>query len=272
MLLAYKDLDVLTTTINSELAKIQVWFECNKLSLNISKTNFMYFRNAHTPPVNCNIHINGVPLTEKLSTKFLGVTIDANLNWHEHILTITRSISKNTGILYKLKKMLSAKSLFLLYNALILPYLNYCNIVWGNCSITKINQLFLLQKKAIRICSQSNYLDHTNPIFKNHKSLKVEDIHTFQTSIFMYKYTTNLLPVSFQSFFTYNADIHAYPTRRSTDLHLNNPRTLLAQKSIRHHGPDIWNSLPESIKSCTALHSFKATAKKYVLSKYNDQQ
>ena len=221
----------------------------------------MCFRNAHTPPVNCNIHINGVPLTEKLSTKFLGVTIDANLNWHEHILNITKSISKNTGILYKLKKLLSTKSLFMLYNALILPYLNYCNIVWGNCSITKINQLFLLQKKAIRICSQSNYLDHTNPIFKKQKSLKVEDIHTFQTAIFMYKYTTNILPISFQSFFTYNANVHSYPTRRSADLHLNNPRTILAQKSIRHHGPDIWNSLPESIKSSTSLNAFKATAK-----------
>ena len=95
ILYSHKDLDVLTTTINSELAKVQVWFECNKLSLNISKTNFMYFRNAHTPPVNCNIHINGVPLNEKLSTKFLGVTIDANLNWHEHILNITKYFKKS---------------------------------------------------------------------------------------------------------------------------------------------------------------------------------
>ena len=165
--------------------------------------------------------------------------------------------------------MLSTKSFFLLYNALILPFLNYCNIVWGNCSQTEINSLFLLQKKAMRICSQSNYLDHTNPIFQNQKLLKVEDIHTYQTSIFMYKYTTNLLPRSFQSFFTLNTNIHSYPTRRSADFHLNNPKTLLAHKSIRHHGPDIWNSLPDTVKSRTSLHSFKASAKKYVLSKYN---
>ena len=269
ILYSHKNMDVLTTTINSELDKVQLWFKCNKLSLNISKTNFMYFRNVHTPPVNCNLKINDVPLTEKLSTKFLGVTIDANLNWHEHVHSITKSISKNIGILYKLKKLLSTKSLFLLYNALILPFLNYCNIVWGNCSQTEINSLFLLQKKAMRICSQSNYLDHTNPIFQNQKLLKVEDIHTYQTSIFMYKDTTNLLPRSFQSFFTLNTNIHSYPTRRSADFHLNNPKTLLAHKSIRHHGPDIWNSLPDTVKSRTSLHSFKASAKKYVLSKYN---
>ena len=124
-------------------------------------------------------------------------------------------------------------SLFLLYNALILPFLNYCNIVWGNCNKTKINTLVLLQKRAIRICSHTNDLAHMHHShFKRLKTLKAEDIHTFQTAIFMYKYVTNLLPPSFQNFFTYNANIHSYPTRRSTDVHLNNPRTLLAHKTI----------------------------------------
>ena len=161
--------------------------------------------------------------------------------------------------------MISTKSLFLLYNALIVPFLNYCNIVWGNCNKTKINTLLLLQKRAIRICSHTNYLAHTTPIFKRMKTLKAEDIHTFQTAIFMYKYVTNLLPPSFQNFFTNNANILSYPTRRSTDFHLNNPRTLLAHKTIRlmdqtfgihfprhsNHGPlSPLSKLPQEKWSC----------------------
>ena len=149
----------------------------------------------------------------------------------------------------------------MLYNAFILSYINYCNIVWGNCNKSKINLILLLQKRAIRICTQSAYLAHTTPIFKRLKVLKIDDIHTYLTAIFMYKYTTNLLPSSFVNFFSYNANIHSYPTRHSRDFHLNNPKTLLAHKSIRHHGPDIWNSLPETLKSRTSLYSFKATAK-----------
>ena len=154
--------------------------------------------------------------------------------------------------------------------ALILPFLNYCNIVWGNCSKTEIQTLALLQKKAIRICSHSNYLAHTTPIFKELKTLKVNDIHRYQTAIFMFKHTANLLPPSFQNFFTHNTNIHSYPTRHSTDFHLNNPKTLKAHKSIRHHGPDIWNSLPETLKSRTSLYSFKAHAKNVILSQYNN--
>ena len=270
ILYSHKNIDILTTTLNSELAKVQAWFECNKLSLNIDKTNFMYFKNIHSPPINCNIKINNKPLTEKFSTKFLGVTIDANLTWHEHVNNITKSISKNIGILYKLRNLISSTSLYLLYNALILPFLNYCNISWGNCSKTEIQTLFLLQKKAIRICSHSHYLAHTTPIFKEIKTLKVNDIHTYQTAIFMFKYSANLLPPSFQNFFIHNANIHSYPTRRSSDFHLNNPKTLKAHKSIRHHGPDIWNSLPETLKSRTSLYSFKTYAKKFILSQYND--
>ena len=65
ILYSHKNLDVLISTLNSEVSKVQTWFECNKVSVNVYKTNFMYFKNANTPPDDCNIHINGVPLIEK---------------------------------------------------------------------------------------------------------------------------------------------------------------------------------------------------------------
>jgi len=268
ILYSHKDLNTAISTLNNELSRIQLWFKCNKLSLNIKKTNFMYFRNVHSPQIQCNILIDDIPLVEKQSTKFLGIEIDCNLTWNDQINNITKSISRNIGIMSKLKYFISEKSLLTLYNALVLSYLNYCNIVWGSCSQTKINSLLLLQKKAVRICNHSSYLAHTTPIFKNLKILTLNDIHTLHTSIFMYKYTTNLLPPSFSNFFNYNANIHSYPTRHSSDFHLHNPKTLIAHKSIRHHGPDIWNSLPQPLKRMTSLSSFKAATKKSLLSQY----
>ena len=211
------------------------------------------------------------PLLEKKSTKFLGVTLDSNLNWNNHIDNITTLISKVIGILRRLKYFVTEKVLTMLYNALILPYINYCNVVWGNCNKTKVNVIFLLQKKAIRICTNSHYLEHTDSLFLRLKVLKVDDIHKFQTAIFMFKYTQNLLPL-FHNAFSLNRDVHAYPTRHRNDFHLNNPKLLLAQKSIRHNGPDIWNSLPLHIKQYTSLYSFKANTKKYFLAQYHTVQ
>ena len=122
----------------------------------------------------------------------------------------------------------------MLYNALILPHLNYCNIVWGNSAITKLNSILLLQKRAIRVCTRSGYLTETEPLFRCLKTLKIFDISLYQTKFFIHKYNLKLLPSAFQNLFHRNTDVHTYPTRHSRDFHLNNPKILLAHKSIRH--------------------------------------
>ena len=50
-----KQLGVLYTTINIELAKIYQWFKLNKLSLKIKKTNYIVFRNKNSPTINTNL-------------------------------------------------------------------------------------------------------------------------------------------------------------------------------------------------------------------------
>ena len=232
---SHTDPQTLICTLNAELQKISSWFKSNKLSLNIDKTNFIYFKNVHSPDTECNLYIDGLSLVEKKSTKFLGVTIDSNLTWNEHIKNINTIISRNIGILYKLKDLLKEKSLFTLYNALVLPYITYCNIAWANSNKTKTETVHLLQKRALRICTHSHYLSSSEPLFKKLKTLKIHDIHTLQSAIFMYKYSTNILPSSFHNLYTANSSVHSYPTRHSKDYHLNNPKLIIAQKSIRHH-------------------------------------
>ena len=125
--------------------------------------------------------------------------------------------------LYKLKEFLSEKSLLILYNSLILSHINYCNIVWGNCSTTNII-LYSFFKNGLYVISQIQVtLAHTEPLFHRLKILRMQDIHTLQTGIFMYKYTHDQLPSLFQSIFNINSNIHTYPTRRSNDFHLENP-------------------------------------------------
>ena len=269
IVLSHKNLNRLISTLNVELAKVSSWFKCNKLSLNISKTNFMHYQTAHTNiKLPCNIKIDNMPLVQKDNAKFLGITIDSHLTWNQHVTNISIAIAKGIGILYKVKNYLLEHSLLMIYNTLILPYLNYCNIVWGNCHKTKLNQIMLLQKKAVRICTNSTYLSHTNPLFHKLKVFKIHDINTLQIALFMFKYNKELLPPVFSNFFSYNKNIHSYPTRSRNDIHLNNPKNLLAHKSLRHHGPEIWNSLPVDIKSEILLNTFKKRVKGLLLNQY----
>ena len=229
----------------------------------------MYFKHhSHNndPPI--NIKIDDKPLEKKNKSKFLGVILDETLTWNEHLHHVRMCISKSIGIVSKLKFLLPHSTLFLLYNTLVLPYITYCNIVWANCGSTKINSIFKLQKRAIRICTGSHFLAHTDPLFHKLKTLKIFDLNTIQTAVIMFKYTKNQLPSSFDNMFRFNNSVHSYPTRISGNFHLVNPKLSITHRSVRHCGPDIWNNLPDNIKSCSTLYSLKATLKRNKIQSY----
>ena len=217
---SHKDLNILITTLNLELKKLSLWFKSNKLSLNINKTNFMYFKNIHSKQVfQNNIFIDNMPIIEKQETTFLGVLIDSNVTWNSHIRNICMLVSRGIGILYKLRYYLSQRSLLMLYNSFILSNISYCNIVWGNSNNMKIEKILRLQKKALRICTYSHYIAHTDPIFYNLKTLKIGDIHTFQTAIFMYKFSTKTIPMPFRIVsFTIEIFIHILHDTHPTSI------------------------------------------------------
>ena len=101
--------NVLYDTMNTELHEVCNWFKCNKLSLNVSKTNLILLgtayktKNAHA---NSYIYFDGCQLTRITNTKFLGMTIYGNLTWKPHIENVCKLCSTNLGVLSKVKHFL----------------------------------------------------------------------------------------------------------------------------------------------------------------------
>ena len=79
--------------LNNELKKLRNWFDLNKLSLNILKTNYMIFSNKKCNDT-VNIFMKDCLINRVQVTKFLGVMIDEALNWKSHILYIKSKLSK----------------------------------------------------------------------------------------------------------------------------------------------------------------------------------
>ena len=104
-------------------------------------------------------------------------------------------IARCLGVMNKVKSVLSHKLLKMLYFFMIHPYLNYCIILWGNASLVALKKLTILQKRAIRIITGSKYLDHTNILFKNCQILKLSDLFNFHVNQFVYLSIKSLLPI-----------------------------------------------------------------------------
>ena len=263
----HSNLNVLFDTVNSELNNISSWIRANKLSLNIKKTSFMLFSKkvTHHPQI-VYIDNNQIPRTDCL--KFLGLYIDQDLSWKQHVNYLCKIISRNVGIINKLKHFFPREVLVTLYNALILPYINYGILAWGNSGIAQINRLLILQKKAFRIINYTDYLAHCDPLFYKHNSLKISDIYLLQLGIFMYKLNSNNLPQSICSLFTKNINIHDHFTRQCNEFHQSFARTTLSYRTIKHEGPRLWYSLDSNLKSTSTLIFFKRKFKDLLLSKY----
>ena len=104
-------------------------------------------------------------------------------------------------MLSKLRHFVTRSILVSLYYSLIYPYFIYGIVVWGNTYHHTTNPLYILQKKAIRIMTFSDFKEHTNPIFIDLKILKFHDLVQFQTAIFMLDFRYGNLPVVFNQFY-----------------------------------------------------------------------
>jgi len=145
----------------------------------------------------------------------------------------------------------------MLYSSLILPYLNYGLLAWGNTHQSFLDRLLLLQKRIIRIICDSTARSHTDPLFFNNKLLKINELYLYQLGQFMYKYDNKSLPSAFDSMFFKNQSVHNYPTRQSNEFHLPLLRTLLAQNTFIYDGPKFWNTLDIDVNNVPQLNSFK---------------
>ena len=170
------DFHLLKETLETEGKKVMEWLTTNKLLVNLSKTHVMLFSFKRNVP-KLSIKINNYELEEKSEINFLGVQIDNKLNWKAHITHVCSKVSKSIAILRLVRSIFPKYILKMIYMSLVFTYLNYCNLIWGAAHYSIIEPLFKLQKKAIRIITNSYYLEHTTPLFKDYKLLTVHQVY-----------------------------------------------------------------------------------------------
>ena len=99
------DIDNVHASVNRELVGVDNWLKTNKLSLNVSKISYMIISNQKNA---LDIKIRETILTKVSTVKFLGVTLDENLTFKDHLNKDTSNISKSVGVMRRLHCQLSA--------------------------------------------------------------------------------------------------------------------------------------------------------------------
>ena len=173
--------------VNTEIQKISRWLKINKLSLNIKKTNYIIFESKQKIiNYKLNIKLDNIEIEQVSFTKFLGIIINENLTWENHIKVVKNKISKSMGILAKIKSNVPCVILRNLYFMILQPYLEYFNIVWATGKSVMLNKLLVIQNKVLRIITNSPWNAHASPIFSKLNILTVFGINTKVTNGMLY--------------------------------------------------------------------------------------
>ena len=155
--------------LNQDLENVHNWLRANKLTLNMTKTEFMLIgsrQRLSTLTESPKFAINDFQVSQVTTAKSLGVTIDDRLDWSGHIEKVTKKVASGIGAIKRIRHLVPQATLQLIYQALIQPHFDYCNIVWGNCGITLRNKVQKLQNRAARVLTYSSYDVDAGYLFK----------------------------------------------------------------------------------------------------------
>ena len=256
----------LSNMISDDLREVKNWLIANRLTLNADKTYYMIFSLRHIPE-NTHITLGTAILERKSQGKFLGITLDDKLTFKGHISTITKKISRLVGLFYKLRLSFPLAVLKQLYYSLIYPYLTYCLPIWGCTAQSHLQPLNLSLKKIIRLLTNSDYLAHTSPLFKELSILNLKDLYKNQIALTMHKALVQRKLEKLRAEILLLQPNHNYQTRE-TNLRLPQRRLQKTEQNLIYQGILIWNSLPASIKNKTNIITFKKHLKDHFINSY----
>ncbi|GFV66690.1 RNA-directed DNA polymerase from mobile element jockey [Trichonephila clavipes] len=150
ILSTHYDPNTLIKNLNDHLAHLEKWFSVWKIALNTSKTEAVSFSQKRPPP---EITLQNQRIPWSQHTKYLGVVIDKNLTFRQHITHIRNKFNNASRQLYSLigrKYKLNRHNKMLIYTLILKPLLTYASPIWAHAARTNINLIERSQNAILR--------------------------------------------------------------------------------------------------------------------------
>jgi hypothetical protein len=286
------DINTMINRANIQMHNVSCFFRINKLSLHPLKTKFILFTNSSkVKEGEYKIYIdnNDIPMldaskmseikrvstsTEEKSVRFLGLYVDPDLKYFDHIQKMRRKISSGLYFIKKAKNFIGSRGLKSLYYSLVHSHIIYGIHVWSTAPQYMIDSIFKLQKRAIRLVSGSRYNAHTETLFKNHKILPLPNLIKYFQLQFMNQFCNSFLPLAFDNTWINrnefrnrtNPENEGYYLRNGDDLYLPQSRLISTEKAPFYSFPRIWQNFENmEIKIQRNKNIFNSMLKKHLL-------
>lgn len=169
----------------SEIIK---WLNSNLLTLNYTKTKYITFsiRNNTQPlldlnlkahacddPTICNCYV----LTPTNSVKYLGLVVDRNLRWTDHIHALSKRIRKLMCIFKKIKHINDNKIIKMTYFALCESIISYGIVSWGGTDKSRLIKVERAQRGVLKVAFSKKFRYPTIKLYEESNVLTVRQLY-----------------------------------------------------------------------------------------------
>ena len=207
----------LQKSLNYDLKNLYNWLLANKISLNCTKTELIYFHKPNDViPSGIKIKLNGKILIPTNSIKYLGIYLDETLSGKSHFDVLSKKLYLANSMLAKCRNFVREEELKSIYYAIFSSHLTYGSQIWGQTNDKYMKNIFIIQKNALRIMSFSEFRAPSSSLFSKYKILKINDQITLANCLLVHDFINNKLPKSFENTFKSLKDLNTISTRNST--------------------------------------------------------
>jgi hypothetical protein len=191
------------------------------LPLNIDKTYFLQFHTKFNQKYDLQISYDNKHITKAQNIKFLGIIIDSNLSWKQHIDDIIPKLNMACFAIRSIKPFMSLEVMRLIHFSHFHSILSHGIIFWGNSVHSKF--ILKIQKRTIRVITSSGIRDSCHDLFKKLQILPLYSQYINSLLMFVVKN---------RDLFELNSDIHEINIRHNNDFHLPQVQLKVFQKVV----------------------------------------
>ncbi len=186
---------MVTARIAACLSDISTWMMDHHLQLNLAKTELLVVSANPSLHHNFSIQLGSSTITPSRTARNLGVVIDDQLSFTDHIATTARSCRFALYNIRKIRPFLSEQAAQLLVQAFVLSRLDYCNAHLVGLPACTIKPLQLIQNAAARVVFNEPKKAHVTPLFIRLHWIPIAARIKFKVLMFAYKTTTGAAPI-----------------------------------------------------------------------------
>jgi hypothetical protein len=260
------------------LNSIRDWMSSNRLKMNDSKTEFILC--GHKAQLKkCQrdlITVGSIPIQVSKSIKYLGILLDAELNFKSHIINKCKIASLNLRNIRAIRKHLSVESCKTLVQALVISHLDYGNAILTDLPESTLKPAQRIQNHAAKIILGRQKYDSTTSALHDLHWLPIRLRCRFKLLLLVFKCLHQQAP-SYLCDLLVLQNTSSRPTRSSASsgTRLIVPRTArstFASRSFSVAGPYYWNKLPTDLRICNNTDTFRKKLKTHLFNEYFIQQ